>query len=253
LYHPVTTPLADVTLIDTIRRRDPQVPQLDIWSVQVYRGLSFGSLFSDYAAISGKPLVITEYGIDAYDNRTGNEYELTGPPQQAIYAQALWTEIAAHSDVCAGGSIMEYCDEWWKGKYGVTDAAHPACPDYSASEHSTCGYSNPGVHPDRYANEEWWGIMRTWDNGAEPDTMQPRAAYCVLQSLWCSRLSGDMDCDCDVDIVDIMLVARRWMSWIGEPRYHPCYDLDGDENIDIVDIMRVALHWGESCSSAPSE
>jgi hypothetical protein len=60
-------------------------------------------------------------------------------------------------------------------------------------------------------------------------------------------LPGDMDGDCDVDIVDIMLVAGRWNSSIGDPEYDPRFDVDSDGNIDIVDIMRVAGHWGERC------
>jgi beta-galactosidase/beta-glucuronidase len=99
--HPVTTPLADINLNHTIANRDPEVPNLDVWSVQVYRGSSFGSLFSDYTAASGKPLVITEYGIDAYDDKHGDEYEHIGLPYQAIYAESLWKEIAANSSVWA--------------------------------------------------------------------------------------------------------------------------------------------------------
>jgi hypothetical protein len=181
-YHPVTTPLADVNLMtETIRQYDSHVPSLDVWSVQVYRGSSFGSLFSDYAAASAKPLVITEYGIDAYDDRNGDEYERLGTPYQATYAESLWKEIVAHSDVCSGGSIMAYSDEWWKGKHGAGD--RPGCPDNDPGHHSPCGYPM-STHPDGYANEEWWGIVRPIANGAGPDEMEPRAVYYTLQSLW---------------------------------------------------------------------
>ncbi len=60
-------------------------------------------------------------------------------------------------------------------------------------------------------------------------------------------LPGDMDCDCAVDILDIMLVASHWNSSAGDDDYDPAYDLDGDGDIDIVDIMLVAVHWGEQC------
>jgi len=186
-YHPVTTPLADIDLINTIANRDPEVPNLDVWSVQVYRGSSFGSLFSDYAAVSEKPLVITEYGIDAYDDENEDEYENIGAPYQATYAESLWNEIVANSDVCSGGSIMAYSDEWWKGKHGQTDSNHPSCPEADPDFHSACGYAN-GTHPDGYANEEWWGIMRAVDNGTGPDIMQPRAVYYTLKSLWINRI-----------------------------------------------------------------
>ena len=60
-------------------------------------------------------------------------------------------------------------------------------------------------------------------------------------------LDGDLDHDGDVDIADIMLVAARWHTAVGDPNYVPDYDLDGNGVIDIVDIMLVAVHWGETC------
>jgi hypothetical protein len=182
-YHPVTTPLADTDLIHTIQQRDSQVPNLDVWSVQLYRGSSFGNFFDDYSAVSDKPLFISEYGLDAYDDQRDDEYENVGPSYQAIYAASLWKEIEAHSTVCSGGSIMAYSDEWWKGKYGQKDAGHPVCPENDPLEHSTCGYATASG-PDGYANEEWWGIMRPVKNGSNPDILQPRAVYATLQSLW---------------------------------------------------------------------
>lgn len=180
-YHPVTTPLADVNLISTISQRNSAMTNLDVWSVQVYRGNTFGALFDDYAAASSKPLLISEYGIDAYDDQNHAEYEQNGAPRQAEYAADLWGEIEAHASVCSGGSIMAYSDEWWKGKYGQTD--HTGCPDTNAAAHSACGYA-ASSHPDGYANEEWWGIVRPVKNGSNPDRMQPRAAYRTLQTLW---------------------------------------------------------------------
>jgi hypothetical protein len=182
-YHPVTTPLADVNLIETIARRDSQVPHLDVWSVQVYRGTTFGNLFDRFAAVSRKPLLVTEYGIDAYDDLRAAEYELGGVPAQADYATALSREIDARRDVCVGGFIMAYRDEWWKGKHGQTDARHPVCPEHDARAHSDCGVAGGG-HPDGYANEEWWGIVRPLPGSPAIDIVQPRAAYYALQALW---------------------------------------------------------------------
>jgi len=57
----------------------------------------------------------------------------------------------------------------------------------------------------------------------------------------------DLDCDCVVDIADIMLVASRWHTSVGDDNYDPACDLDDDGDIDIVDIMLVAVHWGATC------
>ena len=51
-----------------------------------------------------------------------------------------------------------------------------------------------------------------------------------------------------VDIGDIMLVASRWDSEVGDELYDPTYDLDHDGDIDMVDVMLVAVHWRETCS-----
>ncbi len=61
-------------------------------------------------------------------------------------------------------------------------------------------------------------------------------------------LFGDLDCDCDVDVADIMLVASRWSCQPGDECFDANCDLDGDGDIDIVDIMQVAAQWGEVCS-----
>ena len=61
------------------------------------------------------------------------------------------------------------------------------------------------------------------------------------------RITGDMDGNCVVDVVDIMLVADRWRATIGDGNYNQLYDQDRDGDIDIVDIMTVASRWGCAC------
>ena len=62
-----------------------------------------------------------------------------------------------------------------------------------------------------------------------------------------SSLPGDVNGDCVVNIMDIMLVAARWRACDGDANYDPLYDLDQDGDIDIVDVMEVATHWGATC------
>ena len=57
--------------------------------------------------------------------------------------------------------------------------------------------------------------------------------------------SVDMDCDGDVDIVDVQLVAARWGSRQGDALYDAQYDLDDDGDIDIVDVQIVAARWNQ--------
>jgi len=65
---------------------------------------------------------------------------------------------------------------------------------------------------------------------------------------------ADIDCDGDVDVVDIQLVAGRWNTRVGDPNYDPKCDVDnegqGDGDIDIVDIQLVAGWWNKTLPQA---
>lgn len=244
--HPVTTPLVDdIDLINTIATYDPLMAHLDVWSVQVYRGSSFGSLFTDYAAVSERPLAILEYGIDAYACDEGDEYENVGTPYQATYAEALWKEIEANSDVCSGGSIMAYSDEWWKGKYGQSGLDCPDyCPDYDPCYHSTCGYPTDS-HPDEFSNEEWWGIMRTRDNGSNPDIpdiMEPRAVYYTLRALWTAYYILHLGIKGDQDIFPQETAAQPYYKGAVSALMAIKY-LDADY-LQNQDYLYNTYHWG---------
>jgi len=178
-YHPATTALVDVNIERLINTYDSKVPGLSVWGVNVYRGKSFGDLFSSYGGLSEKPMIVLEFGIDAFDNTTKQEYEMNGSSEQSDYARALWREINQNKSICIGGSIMSYADEWWKGK----QSEDPQCKDDDPLFHGFCGYPI-SAHPDRYANEEWWGIMRKIKHGSNVDKVQPRNVYYELQKLW---------------------------------------------------------------------
>jgi len=178
-FHPTTTALVDINFQNVISTYNDRLPGLSVWGVNVYRGKTFTDLFSSYDPVSEKPLIILEFGIDAMNNNTQQEYELNGAPEQSEYARALWREIDQNKATCIGGSIMSYVDEWWKGKH----APDPLCSDHDPLEHGLCGYSSR-AHPDGYANEEWWGIMRTIKDGSNIDKVQPRNLYYELQKIW---------------------------------------------------------------------
>ncbi len=62
-----------------------------------------------------------------------------------------------------------------------------------------------------------------------------------------ANIDGDLNGDCVVDVIDIMMVASRWNTSQGQPGYDPFCDIDHDGDIDVVDIMIVASHWGDTC------
>jgi hypothetical protein len=60
-------------------------------------------------------------------------------------------------------------------------------------------------------------------------------------------IPGDVDCSCQVDVYDILLVAGSWLAMIGDPNYVATYDVNGDFVIDVVDLMIVTAHFGDTC------
>jgi hypothetical protein len=60
-------------------------------------------------------------------------------------------------------------------------------------------------------------------------------------------ISGDLDCDCQVNIADVMRVASLWRCRSGDKCYNDYCDIDEDGVINVVDIMLVVAQWGETC------
>ena len=199
-YHPVAVVNGEVLNIgdSSLGTTDVQMPDLDIWGANVYRGESFGTLFTEYRAKSQKPLWISEFGVDAWHTNAlsnpdnGNEDQGT----QSVWDSALWDEIVQNYLVTIGGSVMEYSDEWWKPYEFLCGFNSPQCN--SAQNHfcdsgSVC--QDFGAFPDRAMNQEWFGIMHISlnPNPVGSDIMTPRLVYSTLQSKWRHNPWPDLD------------------------------------------------------------
>lgn len=160
--------------IPQIAARDAMLASLDFWCVQTYRGTSLGSLFDEYEASTSRPLVLTEFGVDAFDHRLGRPYADDGAVPGRIIA-ALWREIAANATVCAGGCVFAYSDEWWKSG--------------GASTHDAGGFPLASL-PDGFANEEWWGLFAVEPVAGAPDRLTPRASVEALRTAWTSSTAA---------------------------------------------------------------
>ena len=151
---------------------DVSMSYTDIWGHNSYTGYEYNCYFDYYKRISTKPLLITEYGVDAYDNISHSEYQ----DVQKEWVVHQWQQIKKNS---LGGTVMEYSDEWWK-------AGNP-------DGHETGGYYTD-VQPDGYSNEEWWGLMSI--SPGSPNIMHPRQVYYTLKEEF---LDTDGDGIDDVD------------------------------------------------------
>jgi hypothetical protein len=165
---PVATsfaPTGSIPSDDDLRR----LAAVDVWGLNIYSQPGFFNRFVEWRLANTrlgikKPFFMSEYGVDAFDNRAGQ-------PDEAAQAAALrqqTTEIRAQLSArnaalpCLGGTPFEWNDEWWKfGNWGVQDRG---------------GFANGGVAPDGFANEDWWGVVDI--------DRRPRAAYMVLKELY---------------------------------------------------------------------
>jgi uncharacterized repeat protein (TIGR01451 family) len=75
---------------------------------------------------------------------------------------------------------------------------------------------------------------------------------CTDVDLTIRRLEGDLDGDCDVDVIDSQRIAFRYGSFFGQLLYGEFYDLEpfvtGDFDIDIKDLQFVFGRIGSDCS-----
>lgn len=167
-YHPVCASNGGFVNIGdpTKGADDASLSYMDLWGSNDYE-IDFTASFSSFRTRTSKPIVLTEWGIDALDNRTKAEYE----DVQARFDSTNWAQILANADVCVGGTVFEFTDEWWK-------AGSPSTHDYG-------GYAY-WSHPDGYSNEEWWGLIAVTPdaNGDGLDDWRPRKAFVALQRLW---------------------------------------------------------------------
>jgi len=159
---------------------DVSLSYIDIWGQNTYFGWDAHCFFDYYSRLSAKPLLFTEFGIDAYDDTTGVEYQ----DVQAAWEVRQWRQIRAG---CLGGTGMAWSDEWWKADSPWT--------------HDAGGYATK-THPDGFSNEEWWGLVSVEFVPGGADRVHPRQAYAALAQDWSYSL-GDYDRDGDVDLHDL--------------------------------------------------
>ncbi|MGL1900888.1 MAG: hypothetical protein OCC49_02040 [Fibrobacterales bacterium] len=141
-----------------------QIEEADIWSLNIYRGEKLGDVFEEWKEISQKPLHISEYGSDAFDNENDRKDEDAQVLSDSLLTTIIMSNFSALDarNVAAGGSLYAFNDEWWKsGEY---------------ENQNENGFPNGGVFPDGYANEEWWGVVDI--------NRVPRAVYYTMQELY---------------------------------------------------------------------
>ena len=174
--HPVSICNGDLQYIDLIVEL---VPNLDVLGANVYRGVSFTDLFDTVAAKLDIPVLLAEFGADAFNARDGREDHL----DQAWYLRGQWRELYEHAHgngktgTSLGGYLFQWSDGWWK-----TGQEFDLDVQSTAASWANRGYPLDFVEGGNNMNEEWFGIAaKTPPNIDGLYDVQPRSAYYLLQ------------------------------------------------------------------------
>ncbi len=173
---PVAICNGDVLFIDVIAE---ECKDVDIYGVNMYRGVSFGDAFQVVKDKLNKPIMFTEFGADAFNAIENQEDQKS----QAYYMLGNWKEIYENAAGLGkvgnsiGGFTFQFSDGWWK--FGQTKNLD--VHDSNASW-SNGGYQSDFKLGENNMNEEWFGICAkgvTNDRGLYD--LYPRAAYYALK------------------------------------------------------------------------
>lgn len=174
--HPIAMANGDLLFMDLIVE---EAPDLDIFGTNTYRGISFTDLYDRVRDEYGKPVLLTEFGSDAFNARTNQEDQRA----QAYYKHGNWREIYENAagmgkaNNSIGGFTFQFSDGWWKYGQTVDLDVHNTNASWANG-----GYEFDFVEGENNMNEEWFGITAKGPtNAAGLYNLYPRAAYYVLQ------------------------------------------------------------------------
>lgn len=176
---PVAMANGDLQYIDIIAE---EVPNLDVFGSNVYRGVSFGDLFQEVDQKLGIPVMFTEFGSDVWNAREMREDEI----MQTYYLLGQWQEIyenaAGNGKVgnAIGGLTFQWTDGWWK--FGQEDNLDVQDTNASWPNDAYAWDYTPG---DNNMNEEWWGIVAKGPTELSGlYELYPRAAFYALREAY---------------------------------------------------------------------
>lgn len=176
--NPVAICNGDVLFLDIVAK---ECPDVDIFGINVYRGKSFGDLFDKVKNEYGKPVLLTEFGSDVFNAKTGEEDQQA----QAFYSKNNWQDIYENvaglgkAGNAIGGFTFQFSDGWWKYLQTKDLNVHNTNASWSNG-----GYQFDFVQGQNNMNEEWFGICAKGPTNSKGNyTLYPRAAYYTLKEV----------------------------------------------------------------------
>lgn len=176
--HPIAICNGDLLFKELIAQ---ECTDIDILGINVYRGSSFTDLYDQSKNTFDKPVMLTEFGADAYNTQASQEDQ----EYQAKVLVSNWKEIYANaagmgkSGNSLGGFTFQFSDGWWKTGQTVNLDEHDPTASWSNG-----GYLNDFVEGENNMNEEWFGICaKGLTNERGTYELYPRAAYYALKDM----------------------------------------------------------------------
>lgn len=148
-------------------------PEIDVYGLNAYMGKDgFGNTWQIIRRKIDLPVLITEYGCDAYSAGKGEDQA-----SQVTYHKGNWDDIVYNTagnqgaGNAIGGIIFEWLDEWWKDstESPLIHSINPA---------SSMPFS------DGWAHEEWFGLAGQGDGSKSPFLRQLRTSYFSYKDTW---------------------------------------------------------------------
>jgi hypothetical protein len=176
--HPMAICNGDLLFLDIIAK---ECTEVDILGINTYRGMTFTDLYDRVKKEYGKPVVLTEFGADAYNTQANSEDQ----EYQAKILVSNWKEIYANAAGMGkngnslGGFTFQFSDGWWKTGQTLNLDVHDVTASWSNG-----GYLNDYKPGENNMNEEWFGICaKGATNERGTYQLYPRAAYYALKEV----------------------------------------------------------------------
>lgn len=175
---PVAICNGDLLFLDVIAK---ECKDVDIFGINIYRGLSFGDAFEKVKTMYDKPVLFTEFGADAFNTMTKTEDQ----DFQSACLISNWKEIYANAAGLGkagnsiGGFTFQFSDGWWKSGQTIGLEKHDETASWSNG-----GYQNDYEKGKNNMNEEWFGICAKGPTNKKGIyELKPRAAYYALKEV----------------------------------------------------------------------
>jgi len=166
---------------------------VDLVACIIYRGKTFGNLFNSLKMTFNKPVLLSEFGADAYDAYLDKEDQ----NMQAFFLESQWRQIydnlyGSKEGVgnCLGGIIFEWTDEWWK--HNESDSASWLVHETESNWSNGSYYFDIQAKGNKNMNEEWFGIVAlSPESEGGLNKHIPRKSYYVVREFWKNPQLGE--------------------------------------------------------------